>query len=521
MIPVTRLTPSCALAFIVLAALSCAGGSSKIHTVGWIELTTENIQLQTDLPEDYARTFAEVYQRMRDAIAENEFPCALDQMHEPITVMVIDRHWRKIMGSGVSGVQGMNPVDLVDVDPFLVVRAEDEETNAPLFLHELTHWLVAICFPSAPLWLNEGLATFYETSKLDGDSLRIGFPNAMFVDGRSGYGYDSEGEVFELYSLKRAPSLETLRKLESPEFYEDSANYLASWVAVHLMQLGDRTLEKPFARYLAALHEGNDDETAWLKGFATIDMESRYRVHLTDRYVWAARPIVAAEPEVKSIRSMTRSEVALLLSQFYDWEDRTGAKLARAYLRLAHHQAPNAIEPIVYLGALAHARSKDDDAHEWFERALAIDPANPDALAAVLRWHTGRGAYQELEGREKQELEEQARALVREARTPFQLTVAADWYRAADDAALALRLANEAVALDSEYWPAHESAGMAAMRLERYDQAVTELTLALRLCGHASDDIKSRLQSQILALEQKLEPEPPTSADARESNTWD
>ncbi|MGB5697914.1 MAG: hypothetical protein WBM46_19840 [Polyangiales bacterium] len=449
----TRLTPSCALAFIVLAALSCAGGSSKIHTVGWIELTTENIQLQTDLPEDYARTFAEVYQRMRDAIAENEFPCALDQMHEPITVMVIDRHWRKIMGSGVSGVQGMNPVDLVDVDPFLVVRAEDEETNAPLFLHELTHWLVAICFPSAPLWLNEGL--------------------------------------------------------------------VASWVAVHLMQLGDRTLEKPFARYLAALHEGNDDETAWLKGFATIDMESRYRVHLTDRYVWAARPIVAAEPEVKSIRSMTRSEVALLLSQFYDWEDRTGAKLARAYLRLAHHQAPNAIEPIVYLGALAHARSKDDDAHEWFERALAIDPANPDALAAVLRWHTGRGAYQELEGREKQELEEQARALVREARTPFQLTVAADWYRAADDAALALRLANEAVALDSEYWPAHESAGMAAMRLERYDQAVTELTLALRLCGHASDDIKSRLQSQILALEQELEPEPPTSADARESNTWE
>jgi len=287
------------------------------------------------------------------------------------------------------------------------------------------------------------------------------------------------------------------------------------------MQLGDRTLEKPFARYLAALHEGNDDETAWLKGFATIDMESRYRVHLTDRYVWAARPIVAAEPEVKSIRSMTRSEVALLLSQFYDWEDRTGAKLARAYLRLAHHQAPNAIEPIVYLGALAHARSKDDDAHEWFERALAIDPANPDALAAVLRWHTGRGAYQELEGREKQELEEQARALVREARTPFQLTVAADWYRAADDAALALRLANEAVALDSEYWPAHESAGMAAMRLERYDQAATELTLALRLCGHASDDIKSRLQSQILALEQKLEPEPPTSADARESNTWE
>ncbi len=453
MIPVTRLTPSCALAFIVLAALSCAGGSSKIHTVGWIELTTENIQLQTDLPEDYARTFAEVYQRLRDAIAENEFPCALDQMHEPITVMVIDRHWRKIMGSGVSGVQGMNPVDLVDVDPFLVVRAEDEETNAPLFLHELTHWLVAICFPSAPLWLNEGL--------------------------------------------------------------------VASWVAVHLMQLGDRTLEKPFARYLAALHEGNDDETAWLKGFATIDMESRYRVHLTDRYVWAARPIVAAEPEVKSIRSMTRSEVALLLSQFYDWEDRTGAKLARAYLRLAHHQAPNAIEPIVYLGALAHARSKDDDAHEWFERALAIDPANPDALAAVLRWHTGRGAYQELEGREKQELEEQARALVREARTPFQLTVAADWYRAADDAALALRLANEAVALDSEYWPAHESAGMAAMRLERYDQAVTELTLALRLCGHASDDIKSRLQSQILALEQELEPEPPTSADARESNTWE
>ena len=176
---------------------------------------------------------------------------------------------------------------------------------------------------------------------------------------------------------------------------------------------------------------------------------------------------------------------------------------------------------MIYLGALAHARGKDDDAHEWFERALAIDPANPDALAAVLRLHAGRGAYEDLSGQERQELDEQARALVREARTPFQLTVAADWYRDADDAALALRLANKAVALDSEYWPAHESAGMAAMRLERYDRAATELTLALRLCGHASDDIKSRLQSQILALEEKLEPQPPSSAGAWESNTWE
>lgn len=495
--PSTQNKPVCALTLMALAVLGCAGRSSKAHTVDWIEVRTHDIRLQTDLPEDSARLFAESYQQMRDAIADNELPCAFEQMSEPITVTLIDEHWNAIVGVGLEGFHGVNSVELIEVEPFLVVNASAEEENSSVFVHELTHRLVSLCFPNAPRWLDEGLATFYESSKLEGESLRIGFPSAMFVRGKSGYGRNEEGERFELYALERAPTLEALRAMDFTDFYDDPAHYLSAWVAVHLMQLGDSTLEPRFRRYLTALSEGVDEDVAWRRAFATVDMEARYQAHLIDRYVWGGYSVTVAKPKVERVRPMKSAAVALLLSQFYGWEDRRSAQHAREYMRAARHEEPNSVGPMLYLAALGDARGNDKEALEWLQLALATDSSDPRVLASALKWHTVHAAHDELDGAAKQRLNAWAESLERDSETAFQLSAAADWFRTAGQSERGLRLAKLAIRRDGRFWPAHESAALAAMQLRQYDSAVDELHSALRLLGHTAEHIKTRLQSEL------------------------
>lgn len=50
------------------------------------------------------------------------------------------------------------------------------ETGPGTLVHELTHALMAVDFPEAPIWISEGIASLYEQSRVEGDSLK-GEPN--------------------------------------------------------------------------------------------------------------------------------------------------------------------------------------------------------------------------------------------------------------------------------------------------------------------------------------------------------
>lgn len=50
------------------------------------------------------------------------------------------------------------------------------ETGPGTLVHELTHALMAVDFPDAPIWISEGIASLYEQCRVEGDSLK-GEPN--------------------------------------------------------------------------------------------------------------------------------------------------------------------------------------------------------------------------------------------------------------------------------------------------------------------------------------------------------
>ena len=48
-----------------------------------------------------------------------------------------------------------------------------------VFAHELTHALIRMEYPAAPIWLNEGLATMFENCKVEGGQLRYRFGESL------------------------------------------------------------------------------------------------------------------------------------------------------------------------------------------------------------------------------------------------------------------------------------------------------------------------------------------------------
>ena len=107
-------------------------------------------------------------------------------------------------------------------------------TGTGTLVHELTHALIAPDFPTVPNWFNEGLASLYEQSSIDGDSIR-GLVN------------------WRLPALQKAIQKNTLRPLkemmEDPRFYREDLVGLNYAEARYLMlYLQERKLLREYYR---------------------------------------------------------------------------------------------------------------------------------------------------------------------------------------------------------------------------------------------------------------------------------
>ena len=61
----------------------------------------------------------------------------------------------------------------------LINYHENYAFGLSIFAHELTHALVRMEYPTAPIWLNEGLATMFENCKVEGGQLRYAFSSSL------------------------------------------------------------------------------------------------------------------------------------------------------------------------------------------------------------------------------------------------------------------------------------------------------------------------------------------------------
>ncbi|MGB5811928.1 MAG: hypothetical protein WBG86_15420, partial [Polyangiales bacterium] len=388
-----------ALLAAALASTGCTGrGGVGASTTGWIRVETDDLLIRTDIDPEDAIELAIEYQRLRTAIGENEFPCAFEHANAPMEFVIlksqddIDRLGRRNQG----GLFVPPPSELLDAKAQLVMSRRVAGSNTQLFVHELTHGAVAMCFPEARPWFHEGMASFYETARIREGELVLGMPAFAFVSMENVEPYHDiypvvvNGAEIWVLPKRRLPDFDALRRMTADQFYfsgkrrsvadlqNTTAHYAGSWLAIHLLQFGAPALSARFAAYLAALGRGETDDIAWQSSFGGLNLDPWVEKYLNADYGIATHPIANAEPREPVVGALSSTEVALLWARLYGWQSDTDAEVARAYLDFASETSPESPEVTLHWSAFEAGLGAVDAADARIARALELAPSDPD-----------------------------------------------------------------------------------------------------------------------------------------------
>ena len=424
---VSRCVVQNGIAWALLASLACSPAPLTLPSEGgkaWHELTSPHFVVQTNVELDAAQQMVSELERAYWALERVGF--AGGPKIETLTHVAIFDGLQDLKPLGYEWAAGAFVVDSVglsDTPPILLLPEAPRSKQAAreLLQHELSHRFVHHHFPSAPPWLNEGLAEYYSTLEVDDEQVRVGRYLSRTSFGEVwGHGL-TDGIVYLLVPKQEVPSLAQLRAMDAAAFYgryeapdSDAAekhrilHYASAWAAVHaLSSVPDESGN--FERYLALLRAGKGEPEAFADAFGSLSEEELeaslrgfVRGHETDVATYPLER--AVETPVARVDKLSAARVQLLLSQV-----RLDPK-ATATTRLAEIERAievDRFEPEGYRArALFHLRQRDLE-------AAARDAAAARKLAplwgVVLFWRFAQGNPSPQLERELTETMEQLR----------------------------------------------------------------------------------------------------------------
>jgi hypothetical protein len=296
-------------------------------------------------------------------------------------------------------------------------------------LHEMTHRMVRASLPRVPTWLNEGLASYWETLEIDGDTheVTIGKPPAL-----------------DVLVVDWAPLADVVAH-DRERFhgrFDRRPAYAVVWGAVHYLY--EQSPDK-LAAFEAALRDGRSTAEAWRSAIgvppAELDrqMRQRYGADLP-----LARRVPAPAERVfdpQSVRDVPPAEVHLCFARIAAGGGKSLARM-RAQLDEAERLAPGSLEVLRWRVRLLGANGQDVEAAKVAEAGLADHADDPILLTAWLDARLQHAAASDLPS-----YDAPVARLVRAAAAPASsLALAARFLLARGNADEAQRVADAAVA---------------------------------------------------------------------------
>jgi tetratricopeptide (TPR) repeat protein len=223
-----------AVSIFFLFALTLSA-SARDATSHWSEVRSPHFVVLTDSNEKQARRVTSQLERMR-AVFHVLLPTASDSAGSPVIVLALkDKKAFQALEPEVYLAKGQ--LDLAGLfmrapdKNYILLRldAQGDHPYATIY-HEYTHFMLRNASEWIPLWLNEGLAEFYQNSEIQEKEVLLGQP--------------SEDDILYLRQNRLLP-LTTLLKVDqtSPYYHEEqkgSVFYAESWALTHFMRVTDQ-----------------------------------------------------------------------------------------------------------------------------------------------------------------------------------------------------------------------------------------------------------------------------------------
>jgi len=251
---------------LLLPLLAAAVGAARDKPENWLEVRSPHFTVVTNANEKAGRRIADQFERMR-SVFQVMFPHLSIETGSPIIVLAIkdEKDFRALEPQTylAKGQLKLGGLFLRAPDKNYVLMRLDAEGEHPyaVVYHEYTHLLLGKSAEWLPLWLNEGLAEFYENTDIHEKDVALGQP--------------SPGNL-ELSRENRLLPLATLFTVDtsSPYYHEQNKGsifYAESWALTHYFHVKDHQ-QKTFrlTAYAELLAKKVDPVTAATRAFGDL-----------------------------------------------------------------------------------------------------------------------------------------------------------------------------------------------------------------------------------------------------------
>jgi tetratricopeptide (TPR) repeat protein len=355
------------LAFLFVAV----PGLSRDKVENWVEVRSEHFVVNTNSSEKKARQIADQFERMR-SVFHVAFPKLQIDPPAPIVVLALkdEKDFRALEPAAylAKGQVKLAGLFLRAPEKNYVLMRLDTEGEHPyeVVYHEYTHLLLSKSAEWMPLWLNEGLAEFYQNTDIHDKDVSLGQPSADNI------------LFLRQNRLLPLPTLFTV-DAKSPYYHEEdkgSIFYAESWALTHYLQFKDfREQSHEISDYNALLVEGIDPVTAATRAFGDLnrlqDALDRYVHGQSGFSFFKMKAATEIDDSAFKARPLTASESDALQADFLAYNQRTAE--ARSLLDRVLKDDPKNVSAHETMGYLEFRDGHVDKARTWYAQAVQLD----------------------------------------------------------------------------------------------------------------------------------------------------
>ena len=361
------LMPRIALVLMVAAACPVALAAPD----QWIEVSSGHFDVLTNSNERQARHVLDQFERMR-WVFQTLFPKRNADPPAPIVVFAAKngKTFQSVEPQAylAKGQLSLAGYFLSSQDQNFILLRLDAEQEHPFAIvyHEYTHLQFRSAGDWMPLWLNEGLAEFFQNTEIRNKDVLLGEPSA--------------DDILYLRQQSLIP-LPVLFKVDanSPYYHQEqkgSVFYSEAWALTHFLEITDHENKtNRLGDYMNLVAHHEDSVVAAEKAFGNLkQLQSTLETYIHARqykeFVMhsAAAPIDEASYTVKPILEVdadaSRAEILALVQREKESRD-----ILDAILKID----PNNVRALETMGNIELHAGNRDAARKWYGEAVKLD----------------------------------------------------------------------------------------------------------------------------------------------------
>lgn len=353
----------------LLCLVFTVGALAHDNSSPWIEIRSAHFTVITDGGDHDGRHLADQFERMR-WLFQRLFPKARVDPPTPIVVVAV-RTRKSMQALEPAAYLGKNTVNLAGLflrEPeknYILLRLDTgEEHPYATVYHEFTHLVLGS--EGMPLWLNEGLAQFFQNTDIrDKDVL---------------FGEISAADLAEVQHNPLIP-LPVLFQVDanSPYYHQEdkgSLFYSESWLLTHYLMITDfKGNTNHVSEYIRLVSQNVDSVTAATRAFGDLHqlqmVLQRYTNMLGYTVLGLSSAAAPIDPKSLAVTPLTQPQADAIRADLMLYTGRTDE--ARALLQSVLQADPSNVQAHESMGALELRAGHRDEAKKWYAQAVALD----------------------------------------------------------------------------------------------------------------------------------------------------